>query len=107
MRNEKSVLKRYVIMTATLVALLLVVLVLRPKPDGVDILISLKETNQQIAPAALSCPEWSYPEGSTQVCQVEGPGGRAEVEVAIIETGVSFADPSQAAQVLAEVSAEE
>ena len=107
MRIEKSALKRYAFMTVALVALLLAVLILRPKPDGVDVLISLKETNQRIAPAALSCPQWSYPEGSTQVCQVEGPGGRTEVRVTISDAKVTFTDANQAARALAQVSAEE
>ena len=107
MRSEKFVLKRYVIMAVALVVLLITVLIFRPTANGVDVLISLKETNQRIAPAALSCPQWSYPEGSTVLCQVEGPGGRTKVGVTISDAGVAFSDESQAARALAQVSAEE
>lgn len=96
--------RRYSIMLGSLMALLVVVLLLRPQADGVDILISLKEINQRIIPAALSCPDWSYPAGSTPLCQVEGPAGRADVEVIVSEAGVDFANQQAAAQALAFVS---
>ena len=88
--------RRYTIMAGALVVLLAVVILLRPQAQGVDILISLKELNQEIAPAALSCPEWSYPAGSTPLCRLEGPGGITNVEVIIGESGIEFANVESA-----------
>ena len=83
---------RYLWMAAALGALAVVVFVLMPRPQGTDILISLKETNQRIAPAALSCPEWSYPAGSVVECTLESGSRRTPVQVNVTETGVVFAD---------------
>ena len=87
-------------MAAALVVLLAVVILLRPQAQGVDILISLKELNQKIAPAALSCPEWSYPAGSTPVCRLEGPAGITNVQVIVSESGIEFANVESAEQSL-------
>lgn len=102
--GDVGMIRRYIIMLGALVVLLAVVLLLRPQANGVDILISLKEINQRIVPAALSCPDWSYPAGSTPLCQVEGPAGRANVEVIVSESGVDFANQQEAEQALAFVS---
>ena len=83
-----------------LVALAVVVFVLMPRPHGTDILISLKETNQRIAPAALSCPEWSYPAGSVVECTLESGNKRTPVQVEVTETGVVFADDVDASDAI-------
>ena len=87
-------------MTAALVALAVVVFALMPRPQGTDILISLKETNQRIAPAALSCPEWSYPAGSVVECTLESGNKRTPVQVKVTETGVVFADDADASDAI-------
>ena len=75
-----------------LVALAVVVFTLMPRPQGTDILISLKETNQRIAPAVLSCPEWSYPAGSAVECTLESGVRKIPVQVKVTETGIAFAE---------------
>lgn len=90
--------RRYVVMGLALVILLLVALIIMPRPQGVDILIALKGLNQEVAPAAISCPDWSYPQGTIVRCTVEGVSQFAEVDVLITKDGVEFAD-SRAAKV--------
>ena len=90
-------------MVGALLILLLLALVLMPRPSGVDILIALKEMNQRIAPAALACQDWSYPEGSVVLCQVESSTKYADVEVTVLSDGIEFTDPDAAQVAIAEV----
>ena len=88
---------RYLWMAVGLGVLAIIVFVLMPRPQGMDILVSLKETNQRIAPAALSCPEWSYPAGSVVECTLESGSRRVPILVNVTGTGVVFVDDAEAA----------
>jgi hypothetical protein len=92
--------KRYALMGGALGGLLVLVVMLMPRPQGVDILISLKEVNQRIAPAALSCPEWSYPEGATVTCTLESATDYSDVEMIIGSDGIKFLDERAAQEAI-------
>lgn len=68
-----------------------------------DVSISLRYLNQQIAPAAVSCPTIYYPRGATEDCLLEGPYGRTSVAMLISDGGIAFADPTSAELLLDDV----
>ena len=60
-------------------------------PEGyIDITLHLKNLNQTISPAAVSCPDLAYPPDTTQICLIEGPGISSPVTVVIGKDGLSF-----------------
>ena len=74
-------------------------------PQGhVDILVPLKELNQDIAPVVLSCPDWHYPVGQVVDCKLESSLGEARVQVEVLADGIDFADPVQASLTMRELS---
>lgn len=74
-------------------------------PQGhVDILVPMKELNQDIAPIVLSCPDWHYPVGQVVGCKLESSRGDAQVQVEVFADGIDFADPVQASLTMRELS---
>lgn len=71
---------------------------------NVDVTIPIKELNQQIAPAALSCPDPYYPQDSEVECVIEGDLGRLPVSIRVEGSGVTFTAPAAAEEVIAEVT---
>lgn len=53
-----------------------------------DITILLKTLNQQIAPAAIFCPDAYYPVNSTVTCELEGPEGRGSVSLHVLASAI-------------------
>lgn len=48
-----------------------------------DILVPLKELNQDIAPVVVSCAEWHYPIGATVECRLESAEGQGTIRLKV------------------------
>lgn len=53
-----------------------------------DISIALKTLNQDIAPAAISCPQVYYKLNSEITCRLEGSAGSLPIEMIVVPGGV-------------------
>ena len=57
-----------------------------------DILVPLKQLNQEIAPLVVSCPEWHYPIGATVECRLESAGGEGTIRLKVEKGAITPID---------------
>lgn len=57
-----------------------------------DILVPLKELNQEIAPLAVSCSEWHYPIGATVECRLESAEGQGTIRLKVEKGAITPLD---------------
>lgn len=70
----------------------------------VDISISLRALNQQVAPAAVSCPSFYYPSNTLVECLLEGTEGRTTIDMRVTDTGIQFDDQIRANRLMASLT---
>ena len=73
---------------------------------NVDISISLRALNQQIAPAAVYCPSMYYPNDSIVECGIQGPHSRTVIDMRVTASGIDFADSAIADRLIDDLTKE-
>lgn len=70
----------------------------------VDISVSLRALNQQVAPAAVSCSSFYYPRNILVECLLEGTEGRTTIDMRVTDTGIEFDDQIGANKLMASLT---